>query len=235
MNSLCSPRPGAGPLDTAGGLGHFPRAAKVYLWADAGVRAVVDSLVEAAVSHVRVCKHLAAVQHRGGGYLFPLKSLHQFHVVPTGSPAAQQTVQFVLMLETGRRVGKSLFKTPSRTSHCIRQSLPLVVVLDANGDPLVIAAAGVDAVGGMVGMTVAHDAAVATVDFVVQHGVSHRGYADLVHGQVKPLSLTRLLAVVERGQNGEYGGPTHVLVEEGLAHPTGSFVRVAGELAEGRR
>ena len=96
----------------------------------------------------------------------------------------------------------------------------MLVVLDANGDPLVIAAAGVDAVGGVVGMSVAHDAAVATVDLVVQHSVTHGGDADLVHGQVKPLALARLLTVVEGGEDGEYGGPAHMLVEEGLPHPT---------------
>ena len=160
---------------------------------------VVDPLVEAAVSHVRVRKHLAAVHHRGGGNSHALKNAHEFLVVPTRCPLAQETVEFVLMVESGRRVGEPFFEAPSRAVHSFGQGLPLLVVLDANGDPLVIAAAGVDAVRRVIGMSVAHDATVASVNLVVQHSVTHGGDADLVHGQVKPLAFARLLPVVERG------------------------------------
>jgi hypothetical protein len=110
------------------------------------------------------------------------------------------------------------------------ERVPLSVVLDADGDPLIVAVGGVDALWGEVAVAVA-EALDRVADARLDNGVSDEEGDGFGHGKIDVAAFTRALAFDECRDDSEGGEAAAELVgEDAAAEADRRAVRAADEL-----
>ena len=122
-----------------------------------------------------------------------------------GGPGGDGGVEFVLV---GQATGEGGVAGVARKVGAVEDStetLPVAVVANGDGHPVVIAPGGVDAVGSHVGIAIAHASQDAAGELVVEQPGGEEVERALDLGVVDVLALTGAAAVVEGGKEGGEG------------------------------
>ena len=105
---------------------------------------MVDHIPEAPRRQVRIDEGLAALDDCPGGDAVCLQEMHGLIMIPRQRPGSQELVEFGLMIPTCEYGRKSGILCQVWLTDGLAQPALLVVGADGDGDPHIIALAGID-------------------------------------------------------------------------------------------
>ena len=189
-----------------------------------------------------VAGSLAGARGHAGG----LERCHYGIVLAMGGPGGDPGIEVILVFEAAGVGREARIGGPCRFAHGADHRLPLGIVADGDGDPAVVACAGVGVVGGNCGLPGAvagrHAGAAPApaVDGGIEDGGAGEDHPCFDLGDVDVLALAGPVAMVEGHHDGDgavvAGGVVHVRVSpasRGLSGEAGHDCEAAEGLGSG--
>ena len=145
---------------------------------------------------VRVCEQHLLVEQRPGRDSRALQGVERLHDVLVRRPRADELVELVVMGEAVGRRGEARIVGELATSDHAGERRPLLIVGDGDPEPAVLAAAPVDTLRRVVGVTIAH-AARLDAELAVDVDVAEMVHLVLQLRELDELTTAGGLAVME--------------------------------------
>ena len=195
---------GCGGEDAGAGAAGAPEPAVDHPDADFGMS---EGLVEAAGLELGVLvDEFEAFPDGGGGDACLAEALEDVLLAVLAGPLGELIVERVAVFPAVDLVGVGLVFGPLGGAHDEFEGVPFGVGADADGDPIVVAGAGVEVVGGHPVVAVALVLGEALVHGPVHEEFAEHGGHDFALGEVDVLAAAGAVAVDQGGGDGCCGG-----------------------------